>query len=129
MSFPSVLLWINSILFVAFGAGFILVPDTLSLLITHSSPGTSSAVIDMRATYGGMALGIGLFFGLCAYRQTNILLGLIAALLVMTSVAGGRLFGIVMNGAPNLFMLILLAAELLFTVLLLLALKAYQSKP
>lgn len=123
MSFPKVLLWVSCGLFVAFGLGFILVPDFISMFVTGSAPGTSSAMIDMRATYGGMALGIGLFFGLCAYRPGSVRLGLIASLLVMVSIAGGRLFGMIADGSPNLFMWVLLASELLFTILLLFALK------
>ena len=64
MRFPVVLLWINAALFVVFGAVFIIAPALLSQVITGATPGTTNALIDMRATYGGMALGIGLFWAI-----------------------------------------------------------------
>lgn len=110
-------------LFVLFGIGFIVAPRSLSLLITGAAPGTSSAVIDMRATYGGMAFGAGLFFGFCARHPTLLRAGLLASLLALSGIAGGRLFGIFVDGSPNGWMFLLLAAELLFVVLMAVALK------
>ncbi len=67
-------------LFILFGAGFIAAPNALSLLLTGAAPGTPSAVTDMRATYGGTALGLGLFFGLCARNRVTLRAGLLASL-------------------------------------------------
>jgi hypothetical protein len=97
--------------------------NALSLLLTGAAPGTASAMTDMRATYGGTALGLGLFFGFCA-RDPNILrTGLLASLIVLSGIAGGRLFGIFVDGSPNGWMFLLLAAELLFVGLMAMALK------
>lgn len=123
MSFPRVLLWVSSALFLAFGLGFVLIPGDLVEYATGTIPGTTSAMIDLRATYGGMALGIGFFFGLCAYRPETVKIGLTASLMVMAFIAGGRIFGIIIDGSPNGFMWLLLASEVLFMMLLLLALK------
>ncbi len=123
MKFPATLLWINAALFAAFGAGFIVAPAYLSQIITDATPGTTSAMIDMRATYGGMALGTGLLFGLCASQSGAQRVGLIASLLILAGIAAGRLAGIFLDGSPNSFMFILLAAELLFTGLAIVALK------
>jgi hypothetical protein len=68
MRFAVVLLWITSVLFVGFGIGAAAAPRELALFITGGAPSIPSAIIDMRATYGGVALGMGLCFGLCATR-------------------------------------------------------------
>lgn len=123
MNFPVRLLWINAVLFVLFGIGFIVAPGSLSFLITGAAPGTSSAVIDMRATYGGMAFCAGLFFGFCARNPGTLRSGLLASLLTLSGIAGGRLIGIFADGSPNNWMFLLLAAELLFVGLMTVALK------
>jgi len=123
MKFPTLLLWINAALFLGFGAGFILAPDFFALAITGASPGSASAQIDMRATYGGMGLGIGLWFGHCARRNATVELGLVAARLILGATAAARLFGMFVDGAANPFMYLLLGAELLFVALLTLALR------
>ena len=118
MAMAVLLLRITALLFVAFGVAFAIAPEDLADLITGSTPATSSGVIDMRATYGGVALGIGLFVGYCARRAETVRLGLVAALLVLVGLAGTRLLGIVADGSPNGFMIGLLAAEIAFVSLL-----------
>ncbi len=123
MKFPTALLWVNSVLFLVFGGCFIATPEFFATVITGSTPGTPSAFIDMRATYGGMGLGVGLLFGFCARQSSTVRVGLIAALLVLGSTAAARLVGFIADGSANVFMLLLLGAELLFVVLLVAALK------
>lgn len=123
MKSPATLLWINSALFVVFGVCFIVAPEFFASVITGALPGTPSAFIDMRATYGGMGLGIGLLFGFCARQSSTVQVGLIAALLVLGSTATARLVGFLADGSPNVFMFLLLGAELLFVALLVVALK------
>ena len=123
MKFPKTLLWINALLFILFGIGFILAPQFLSQLITGATPSTTSALTDMRATYGGTSFGIGLFFGLCARQPSSLRMGLTASLLILASIAGGRFVGILIDGSPNYFMFVLLVAEILFVGLIVAALK------
>ena len=129
MRFPVVLMWLNAALFVVFGIGFIVAPALLSQLITGATPGTTSALIDLRATYGGMALGIGLFWGYCARRPGTLRIGLLSSLLVLVGIALGRLVGMIVDGSPNTFMFVLLAAELLFIGLVALALRRTSETP
>ena len=111
-----ILLSVNAILFVLFGVGFIFTPTSLALWITGSIPGTSSAMIDLRATYGGLALGIGIFWAVCAGNGSHHI-GLLSAFLVLASVAFGRIIGMLLDGSPNLFMYLLLEAEIIFAAL------------
>ena len=90
MKFPTVLLWINAAFFLLFGALFLVAPGVFAELLTGAAPATTNALIDIRATYGGMALGIGLFFAFCARQQASVRIGLIASLLVAAGIVFGR---------------------------------------
>lgn len=127
LKFPRSLLWTNAALFIVFGACFIAAPEFFATVITGAAPGTPSAFTDMRATYGGMGLGIGLLFGFCARQPSTVRVGLIASLLVLGSTAAARLVGFLADGSPNVFMFLLLGAELLFVALLLTALKQFRN--
>ncbi|MEW6269758.1 MAG: hypothetical protein AB1689_10735 [Thermodesulfobacteriota bacterium] len=55
MNLGSVLIWLNAAFLVVYGLAFVSLPEPLGRAITGSAPDTASGVIDMRATYGGMA--------------------------------------------------------------------------
>jgi hypothetical protein len=128
MKFQSSLLWINSALFILFGICFTAAPAFFADFITDATPATSSALIDMRAVYGGMGLGTGLFFGFCAQHSARIRIGLIASLLMLTAIAATRLVGFFADGSPNPLMLLQLGAELLFVVLFTIALRQARAE-
>lgn len=123
MKFAVMLLWITSVLFVMFGVAYIVAPQDFADLVTGVSPDAPSAVIDMRATYGGVALGLGLFVGICARRPNLLRQGLILSLLVVASIGAARLWGFVADGSPNGFMIVFLATEVVSVVLYILALR------
>ncbi len=123
MRFATSMLRINSALFGAFGICFIVAPAFFAAVITGAEPGTPSASIDMRATYGGMGLGTGLLFWFCARQRETVHAGLVGSLLVLGATALARAVGFVADGTPNAYMLALFCAELLFVALLALALK------
>lgn len=117
------LLWLNCALFLAFGLGFMVLPEPLAELVTGAAPETASAVTDMRATYGGLALGLAVVFGLCARNPDYLRLGMHGVLAVMLALAAGRLLGMAVDGAPNVFMFVLLAAEVGMAALVVFALR------
>jgi len=122
------LLWVNALLFLAFGLGFMFAPAFFSQTITGASPATSSAMIDMRATYGGIALGLAIFWGWCARERNTQHAGLLSSLLVLAATTIGRVIGMVVDGSPNIFMFILLTAELIFVGLIVFALKQIEKE-
>jgi hypothetical protein len=126
MRFAVILLWIIAVLFVGFGVGFVIAPRELAQLLTGGAPATPSAVIDMRAVYGGVALGMGLFFGVCAMRAQWVRPGLIGSLLVVGSIGAGRAVGLIVDGQPDGFMLVFLATEVVSVGLIALALRQMQ---
>jgi len=127
MKFSSSLLWANGLLFVLFGIGFLIQPDQLAMLITQSAPVSSSGLTDMRATYGGLSLGIGLYLGLCARTGENRS-GLLVSLFVLSCAALGRILGIYLDGKPTSMIILLLTAEIIFSILSVVALTLSDNK-
>ena len=123
-TFPVVLLWVIAALFAGFGFGFAVAPKFFAdFFIPGAAPTVPSAVIDMRATYGGVAFGIGLFFGVAATRPQWLRPALVASLLVDSSIGAARAVGIVADGNPNAWMLFFLATEVIFAGVIVLALR------
>ena len=125
MTFARTLVWINCALFIAFGLGFTFAPALLASVVTGAEPATPTAVIDMRATYGGMALGLATLFWLCARDEKGVSIGIRGVLGVMVFLALSRLLGIVIDGSPNAFMVLLLVAEVVMAVLAVVALREH----
>lgn len=128
MNFKTILIWINALVFIAYGLGFVFFPETLGLLITGSAPTTSSGLIDMRATYGGMTLGVGVLFGLSAGDPRTVQIGVWGIIVVMMCMAGARLFGMIQDGTPNSIMYIYFAVEITMAILASWALRRNTSK-
>lgn len=71
----------------------------------------AAAYSEIRAAYGGMHVGIGLFLIATALRAPLRTVGLWANLCIMGGLVVGRLASLVVDGAPGGFALGLLAAE------------------
>lgn len=123
MSFGTTLLWLNSAFFVVYGLAFVFAPEALGRLVTDGAPATPSGMIDMRATYGGMTVAVGVIFGLCAKAPETQPLGLLGVAAVMLFMAAGRTFGIVYDGSPNAMMFVYLAVEIVVMALALVAMR------
>jgi hypothetical protein len=128
MKLARLLLWANAACFLIFGASFLIAPAAMAHLLTGATPASPITLIDIRATYGGMALGIGIFFAFCARRLPTVRIGLVASLLVASGIVFGRLAGIVVDGSPNAAMIALLAGDSLFIVLFAIALRRFPEK-
>ena len=123
MNFPGIFLWINSVFFVLFGLSFVLAPGSSAELIIGSIPASPSGMIDMRATYGGFGLAIGVLFGLCARSFELALLGLRFSLALYSGILLGRIVGIFLDGEPNGSVYSNLFLEALFLVLTVFAIR------
>lgn len=71
----------------------------------------AAAHSEIRAAYGGMHVGIGLFLIATALRAPLRTVGLWANLCIMGGLVTGRLTSLAVDGAPGGFALGLLAAE------------------
>lgn len=120
------LLWVASALFIAFGLAFAVAPEEAAEFVTDVRPGSSSAVIDMRAAYGGLPIGLGLFIGACARRPSWVRPGLLVSLLSVAGLGVARLVGIVADGSPNGMMWAQLALEVVAAGVLVAALRTEE---
>ena len=95
---------------VMFGLSFVFAPHYFFALYTDGAFTTTSAAMDVRTTYGGFSLGIGLFF--LWGSKNNIRAGLMAALLALSCITAARILGLVLDGSPNTTMWVFFAMEI-----------------
>jgi len=106
----------SALIFILVGAGFLLIPSQYANVLEISLP-TAMARTEVRATYGGLELGFGVFLTLCVVRREWIRPGLWALALATGGFATGRLIGFLAEGTINNFMLVFLALEIVVTLL------------
>ncbi len=106
------LVWITGLFFVVYGIAFTLLPVEMAKLVVGGSPDTASGIIDMRATYGGMSIAVGVVILMLGLRPGMLSTGLLIIAVVLLGLATGRIVGIVMDGNPNTVMYAYLVAEL-----------------
>ena len=118
----TVLLWVLAVSFVFVGVGFIATPTTFTEMAAGVAPDRASALTEIRAVSGGVALALGVFFGVCAGRADWVTPGLLLGALVGGCLAASRLIGFVVDGGVTATQTSLAAAEVVVVVLCVLAL-------
>lgn len=108
---------INSIVFLLYGLGFMFFPEAFSQYVTDAIPLSKSALIDMRATYGGMSIGFAILLWYMGSNRTTLKLGVMAVNLVVGGMAFGRIVGIIIDSSANQMMYIYLLLEILVIIL------------
>ncbi len=83
--------------FVGFGAAFIAYPGDMASIVSLVLI-NSTARTDVRATYGGLEFGVGVFFLACALRRDFVRVGLFAAACVLVAMATARTVGLMLDG-------------------------------
>lgn len=111
------LVYLTALFFLLYGAIFAVFPVEMANLITGSSPNSTSATIDFRATYGGAQFAVGLALILVLKIKQDVTLALVIVAITLLSMAFGRLIGILLDGQPNTLMYVYLVAELVFGLL------------
>ncbi|HHF3267226.1 DUF4345 domain-containing protein [Vibrio alginolyticus] len=111
------LVYLTALFFLLYGVIFAVFPVEMANLITGSSPNSTSATIDFRATYGGAQFAIGLALIFVLKIKQDVSLALIIVAITLLSMAFGRLIGILLDGQPNTLMYVYLVAELVFGLL------------
>lgn len=97
--------------FVAFGIAFLIYPAKLAAYVDIEAK-TRLALIELRAFYGGIELGFGVFLAAAALRKAWQTPALVAAILMLAGVVGARIYGISVEGVPGPFVFVLLLLEL-----------------
>ena len=127
MKLARTLLFACALVFAGVGGAFLLMPAQYAQVLEISLP-TAMARMDVRATYGGLELGFGIFLILCAMRRDWIRPGLWALALATGGFAAGRLVGLLAEGTITRFMLSFLVLELLVTLLAVFLLRRAESQ-
>jgi hypothetical protein len=87
-----------AVIFIPFGVWALADPVAVARFTQVELP-TPTALADGRAVYGGLTLGLGIFFVLCANRPEFIRAGLWAVLLTLAGPLSGRVIGVIVDGA------------------------------
>lgn len=90
-----VLLGLNALMFIVFGMGFIFAPATVTPMFLGVPAPAGDLLVDMRATYGGLSLAVGLFMAYCLYRREHLYQGLLVSFLVYIALFAARAIAIV----------------------------------
>lgn len=118
-----VVLWLLGLSFAGFGLWALAMPYAFASAIGFELS-NAAALTEMRAFYGGLELGLGIFFVLCAVRPNLVRAGLTLGVVALASVASTRLLGLIMDNSWNALMLGVLASEVLGIIACLWALRA-----
>jgi len=101
---------VSSLIFVGFGVAFMFAPATMSGLVGLTA-NTPTAMADVRATYGGCELGVGVFLALCLVRRSWLDAALVLQAIVLAGYGLGRLLGIASDGPQQIVTYVAFAVE------------------
>ena len=96
-------------IFLFFGLWIFVAPgalESLGILMT-----TPEARVDVRATYGGLELGMACFLAMCVVREEWTRIGLAASTCVIGGLGLARLLGIAIEGGGTPLMWLFVALE------------------
>lgn len=82
-----------------------------------------TAIMDFRATYGGMLLGFTIFFAICSVYPKYFRIGLILQALSFGGLAFGRTVGLIFDGTPKNLMIYFVIAEILAVIVAMVCLR------
>lgn len=103
---------LTGLIFLAFGIACVVAPSDVLLLATGALLDHPVALIDLRATYGGMSIGVAVILFVLASSSASIRFGLIAVLALMLGMAGSRAIGMLVESSSNSVMLLYLILEI-----------------
>ena len=118
-----VVLWLLGLGFLGLGSWALVAPHSFSELVQFSL-NSSLAVTELRAFYGGLELGLGIFFILGALRPDLTKAALTAGAIAMSAVALGRLFGVLVDDSTSTLMFSVLGIEIVSAAACIWALRA-----
>ena len=102
--------------FLVYGLAFALLPLTMAQLTIELSPVNASTFVDIRATYGGTNMAVGLFMLYLAHsKQRKACLVFIVVVLLVMAIT--RTLGLLLHDNENAFMYVMLVLELLGSAL------------
>lgn len=127
MSFDRVLLVLLTSFVLLAGVGCLFAPAVFAQQAEFST--TPSALTEIRAFYGGLQLGVGLFLVWCLRASDRVSMGLLLGGLAVGSAGLARLFGILLDQAPTPHHLANLGIEAVTVILVAIALSRARRRP
>jgi len=109
------LLWFSAVVFGAIGLYFLAAPEQAAASIGLTLD-NATARTDVRATYGGMVLGVAVFFGWAALAEGRYEAGLWSMALVYGGLALGRVMAIAQGERPEAMIWTFLVIEVAVAV-------------
>lgn len=122
MTLPRAVVLLSAAVFLAAGVPFLIAPAEMTAFVGVSLTGIT-ADNDVRAVYGGVATGLGVFMLLAARRPAWLVPSLWVVLLTLSGLVTGRLISWVAAGWPEPIALALHAAEVAGVMLAVVALR------
>ena len=122
------LIFLTATIFLIYGLLCMFFPAEVLRFVIDGSVSSSSGLIDIRATYGGMSLGVSLILYLLANDESTIKIGLFGVLALMGGMAIGRSIGIFVDESPNWVMYVYLLLEMVVASLSIIFLKGMRDK-
>ena len=104
---------LTALVFLLFGAACLIGPTEVIHSATGHAITHNVALIDIRATYGGMSLGVAAILYFLSTSTALLRAGLFSVLALMLSMAGGRAAGMIAASTTNGVMLFYLALEIM----------------
>jgi Domain of unknown function (DUF4345) len=123
--FRVILLSLAGLGFLGFGLAIVAAPE--AVLAPVGISGTTAGIIELRAFYGGLELGLAAFLFACAAKPAWREPGLWSVALGNGGIAAARLLGIGLTGEFTGFFAAALVWEIGFTVAALLALRGRKA--
>ncbi|GJM14480.1 MAG: hypothetical protein DHS20C12_28830 [Pseudohongiella sp.] len=117
MLLEKLVVWITAAFFLGYGILFVFIPQAMSESVVSATIQSSSALIDTRATYGGMSIAMGVMMILLTSSAETMRLAVLSVVISMSAMAASRTLGILIDGDPNALMLGYLVAEIFAAVL------------
>ena len=99
-----------------FGLIYLLFPQTMTDPTGFGALGPS-ATTDVRATYGGLQIGLGIFLLWAAAQEARVRLALVLQVLTIGAVAAARALGILLDGEATGVLVGALVFEILLAIL------------
>ena len=114
MTFGRIVLYVAALMSLATGVSYLVSPQGMATAAGFGDlqPG---GMTDVRATYGGFQIGMGLFLVWTALDPDRIRSGLLLTLLVFGALASSRAIGLALDASLNAFHQLGILFEVVFT--------------
>jgi len=111
VNFPVGALWLSALVFLVTGLAFTVAPESMFAAVGLDVP-SGAPLTELRAVYGGLEVGVGIFLALCARRGgVAVELGLVLSFLMLGSLATYRGIGMGIDSPQAPLMSVLLVLE------------------